>query len=74
MLVQSVKLELVAISLVVGLVGCTTVPQVVDQSDSQVTVDIKKITVNTKPVDLNSIVANTPKTNPIVKPVVKHIS
>ena len=47
MLVQSVKLQLVAISLVVGLVGCTTVPQVVDQPDPQATVDIKKITVNT---------------------------
>ena len=74
MLVQSVKLELVAISLVVGLVGCTTVPQEVDQPDPQVTVDIKKVTVNTKPVDLNSIVANAPKTNPIVKPVTKPIA
>ena len=74
MLVQSVKLRLVAISLVVGLVGCTTVPQEVDQPDPQVTVDIKKVTVKTKPVDLNSIVANTPKTNPIVKPVTKPIA
>lgn len=74
MLVQSVKLQLVAILLVVGLVGCTTVPQEVDQPDPQVTVDVKAININTKPVDLNSIVANTPKTNPIVKPVTKPIA
>ena len=71
MLVQSVKLRLVAITLVVGLVGCTTVPQEVDQPDPQVTVDVKAININTKPVDLNSIVATTPKVIPATKTVTK---
>lgn len=71
MLVRSVKLQLVAILMLSGLVGCTTVPQVVDQPDSQVTVDVKAININTKPVDLNSIVATTPKVIPATKTVTK---